>query len=53
MIVMVHKLKTETFEKLKEVLQLHKGKDGYYKTTWGNKTDEGLKVTIENILEDE
>jgi len=49
---LVHKLKTETFEELKEVLQLYRGKDGYYKTAWGKKTDEGLKATIENILDD-
>ena len=44
----------EQFERLIEVLQLKETKDEngnyYYMTTWGKKTWEGLRETIEAIL---
>ena len=33
-----------------EVLNLKENRDGKFKTTWGDKTLEGLRETIENIL---
>lgn len=41
------------FKELVGVLQLVKNKEGYYFTTWGKKNDQGLKATIEAILEKE
>jgi len=42
------------FRTLKEVLRIKRTKDingnFYYSTTWGKKSDIGLKETIENIL---
>lgn len=43
-------LTRETIEKLIEVLALEPDKDGYYHTTWGRKSKEGLVETIKEIL---
>ncbi|MDD4290603.1 MAG: hypothetical protein PHH83_05050 [Patescibacteria group bacterium] len=37
-------------EKLIEVLFIEQDKEGLYKTSWGNKTIEGLREVIENII---
>ena len=46
----------EQFELLKEVLRIKKTRDingnSYYSTTWGKKSEQGLKETIENILKE-
>lgn len=43
-------LTIKTVEKLIEVLELKQDKKGFFKTTWGKKTFEGLRETIENII---
>ena len=45
-------MKTETFKKLVEVLELKpiKKYPDRFNTAWGIKTEIGLKATIENIL---
>jgi len=40
-------------EKLVEVLQLKQKRDGHYATSWGHKSLEGLRETIENICNTE
>ena len=43
-------LTIQTVEKLIEVLNIKQDRKGFYKTTWGKKTFEGLRKTIENII---
>lgn len=43
-------LTIKTVEKLIEVLQLKQNRKGYFKTSWGKKTFEGLRETIENVI---
>ena len=37
-------------EKLIEVLELKHDRKGFFTTTWGKKSFEGLRETIENII---
>lgn len=43
------RLTTEQTDKLIEVLQLKHRRDGRYNTSWGYKSWQGLRETIENI----
>jgi len=46
-------LTIKTMEKLIEVLELKHDRKGFFNTTWGKKTFEGLRETIENIITEE
>jgi hypothetical protein len=43
-------LTIKTVDKLIEVLQLKSDRKGFFKTSWGKKSFEGLRETIENII---
>jgi hypothetical protein len=51
-LIMAHKITQKSFDELVGVLQLRSIK-GKYPTTWGVKTREGLKATVENIIVEE
>lgn len=44
------RLTIKQMDKLIEVLQLKANKKGFYNTSWGHKTWEGLRETLENII---
>jgi hypothetical protein len=47
------KLKKKTIKRIIEILILKRNREGYYQTTWGNKSEEGLRATIEAIIKEE
>lgn len=40
-------------QEIVEVLQLKQRRDGHYQTAWGHKSLEGLRETLENLLNSE